>query len=84
MATYKMHAFLILSILVASILAMLQPLTTDVCIIGGGSSGTYAAIRLHDLGKKVIVVEQQAHLGGHTNTYVDPSTNRAMDYGVRF
>jgi ribulose 1,5-bisphosphate synthetase/thiazole synthase len=31
----------------------------DVCILGGGSTGTYSAVRLsQDLGKSVVVVEQ--------------------------
>jgi monoamine oxidase len=54
----------------------------DVVIIGGGSSGTYAAVRLHDLGKSVILVEREDVLGGHTNTYVDPQTKITIDYGV--
>jgi hypothetical protein len=57
-------------------------ITRDVCIIGGGSSGTYAAIQLHDAGKSIIVLEKEAILGGHTNTYVDPTTNVTVDYGV--
>lgn len=65
----------------------LQPdaeiITRDVVIIGGGSSGTYAAIRLReDLGKSVIVVEQKDKLGGHTETYTDPSTGEHIDIGV--
>lgn len=54
----------------------------DVCIIGGGSSGTYAAIRLAQQGKSVAVIEQQAVLGGHTNTYLDPATRTPINYGV--
>lgn len=54
----------------------------DVCVIGGGSTGTYAAIRLHDSGKSVVVVEANNRLGGHTNTYTNPSTNETVDYGV--
>ncbi|KAM0805647.1 flavin-containing superfamily amine oxidase-like protein [Usnea florida] len=54
----------------------------DVCIIGGGSSGTYAAIGLRDKGKSVAVIEAQGVLGGHTNTYTDPATNETVDYGV--
>ena len=57
-------------------------ITRDVCIIGGGSTGTYSAIRLSDLGKSVVVVEAKDRLGGHTNTYTDPSTNETVDYGV--
>ena len=36
----------------------------DVCIIGGGASGTYAAVRLQQLGVDVALVEKQAKLGG--------------------
>lgn len=54
----------------------------DVAIIGGGSSGTHAAISLKDKGKSIVVVEKQARLGGHTETYTDPSTGIPIDYGV--
>lgn len=54
----------------------------DVVVIGGGSSGTYAAIGVRDRGKSVAVVEAQSVLGGHTNTYTDPATGTTVDYGV--
>jgi hypothetical protein len=57
-------------------------ITRDVCIIGGGSTGTYSAIRLRDMGKSVVVVEREAILGGHTNTYSVPGTDIKIDYGV--
>jgi Flavin containing amine oxidoreductase len=54
----------------------------DVCVLGGGSAGTYTAIRLRDLGKSVVVVEKQAELGGHAQTvYVGPA-NTPVDIGV--
>ncbi|KAL3460017.1 hypothetical protein BJX64DRAFT_193464 [Aspergillus heterothallicus] len=56
-------------------------ITRDVCIIGGGASGTYAAVRLRELGKSVVLVEREDHLGGHTRTYYDPE-GRPIDYGV--
>ncbi|KAF2820626.1 putative FAD dependent oxidoreductase [Ophiobolus disseminans] len=56
----------------------------DVAIIGGGSSGTHAAISLKDKGKSIVVVEKKARLGGHTETYTDPSTGIPVDYGVVF
>ena len=37
----------------------------DVAVIGGGSSGTYGAIKLRDMGKSVVVVEKTGTLGGH-------------------
>lgn len=57
-------------------------ITRDVCIIGGGSAGTYTAVRLSDMGQSVVVVEKENILGGHTNTFVDPVTNATWDYGV--
>ncbi|MDQ7910229.1 FAD-dependent oxidoreductase [Phytohabitans sp. ZYX-F-186] len=54
----------------------------DVCVIGGGSSGTYAAVRLRDLGHSVAVVERAGRLGGHTETYHDPATGGSTDVGV--
>ena len=54
----------------------------DVCIIGGGSSGTYSAIRLQQMNKTFVLIEKENRLGGHVNTYVDPVTNQTLDYGV--
>lgn len=55
----------------------------DVCIVGGGSSGTYAAVRLSDMGETVVVIEQKDRLGGHTETYTDPTTGFKYDIGVQ-
>ncbi|CAM6128149.1 unnamed protein product [Calypogeia fissa] len=57
-------------------------ITRDICIIGGGSSGTFAAVQLHDTGKSVVVVERNDRLGGHTETYIDPATKTPVDLGV--
>lgn len=57
-------------------------ITRDVCVIGGGSTGTYSAIRLKDLGKSVVVVEAKGRLGGHTETWTDPATGGKIDIGV--
>lgn len=54
----------------------------DVCIVGGGSGGTYAATRLGQLGQSIIVIEKEALMGGNTNTYVVPSSGLTIDYGV--
>ncbi|CAM6073856.1 unnamed protein product [Sphagnum tenellum] len=56
-------------------------ITRDVCIVGGGSTGTYAATRLRDLGKSVVVVEHKDRMGGHTQTYTHPQTERTVDFG---
>lgn len=57
-------------------------ITRDICIIGGGSSGTYAAIRLKQLGVSVALVEKAPRLGGHVNTFHDPVSDIAFDFGV--
>jgi hypothetical protein len=54
----------------------------DVVVIGGGSSGTYTAVRLRDLGKSVVLVERRDRLGGHCETYHDPETGLTTDIGV--
>jgi hypothetical protein len=58
-------------------------ITRDVAVIGGGSSGTYAAVNLQDLGHSVVLIEKEAVLGGHVNTYTDPTTRITVDYGVQ-
>jgi hypothetical protein len=53
----------------------------DVCVLGGGSAGTYAAIRLRNLGKSVVVLEKESRLGGHAQTlFVD---NLPINIGVQ-
>lgn len=54
----------------------------DVCVIGGGSSGTYTAVAVKDAGRSVVVLEAKQRLGGHTETYVDPATGVPTDIGV--
>jgi flavin-dependent amine oxidoreductase len=54
----------------------------DVCVIGGGSSGTYTAVRLRDMGKSVALVERTGRLGGHTQSFRDPVTGGTVDIGV--
>lgn len=55
----------------------------DVCIFGGGASGSHAAIQLRDAGKSVVLVERQDHLGGHSHAYHDPVNGGKADYGVQ-
>ena len=57
-------------------------ISRDVCIIGGGGSGTYTAIRLRDFDKSVVVIESKSRLGGHASTYKDPMTSSTLDIGV--
>ncbi|RYO88001.1 hypothetical protein DL766_004976 [Monosporascus sp. MC13-8B] len=74
-------AFLIASSIGTPLEVRQDIIERDVAIIGGGSSGTYAAIRLKDLGKTVVVVEKAGELGGHTETYTAPGGVR-VDYGA--
>ncbi|KAL9636721.1 MAG: hypothetical protein Q9204_002145 [Flavoplaca sp. TL-2023a] len=57
-------------------------ITRDVCVIGGGCSGAYNALRLQDFGKSVVVVEKRGKLGGHASTYTDSDTGGTIDVGV--
>ncbi|KAH8670343.1 amine oxidase [Tricladium varicosporioides] len=55
----------------------------DVAILGGGASGSHAAVRLReDYNKSIILIEKQANLGGHVETYIDPISGAPYDYGV--
>ena len=54
----------------------------DVCVIGGGSSGTFTAVSLRDAGKSVVVLERKQRMGGHTETFNDPTTHIPVDIGV--
>ena len=60
-----------------------ETIERDVCIIGGGSAGTYTAIRLQQMGKSVALIEREDRLGGQVNTYIDPITGKTIDYGVK-
>lgn len=68
----------------ATMAAAAAVLDRDFVVLGGGSSGTYAAVQLVDQNQSVIVVEKQGRLGGATHTHYDPSTNKPLDYGVQF
>lgn len=58
-------------------------ITRDVLVVGGGSCGTYAAVRLQqDFKKSVMVIEEKDTLGGHTKTYHDHATGSTVDMGV--
>ncbi|KAL2816221.1 FAD/NAD(P)-binding domain-containing protein [Aspergillus cavernicola] len=55
--------------------------TRDVCILGGGATGTYAAVQLREQGKTVALVEKKEQLGGHAETLYLPEDNY-VNYGV--
>ncbi len=54
----------------------------DVCVIGGGSAGTYVSVRLGDYGKSVVLLERTGRLGGHAETYIVPGLGVPIDIGV--
>ncbi|KAF1842662.1 FAD/NAD(P)-binding domain-containing protein [Cucurbitaria berberidis CBS 394.84] len=59
-------------------------LTTDVAIVGGGASGTYAAIRLReDFNTSIVLIEPRPYLGGSVSTYLVPETNTTLEFGVQ-
>ena len=59
-----------------SSLADLITIRRNVAIIGGGSSGTHAAITLKDKGHTFVVVETKDRMGGHTEAYIDPASGQ--------
>ncbi|PWY90214.1 FAD dependent oxidoreductase [Aspergillus heteromorphus CBS 117.55] len=59
-----------------------ETISRDVCIIGGGASGVYTAMRLRQQNISVVVIEAKGRLGGHTNTYIDPGSGTPIDFGV--
>ncbi|KAL4863592.1 hypothetical protein BDV12DRAFT_206391 [Aspergillus spectabilis] len=63
----------------------LQPddiITRDVCILGGGATGTYAAVQLTERGHTIVIVEPKNRLGGHSDTAYLPDGNH-LDFGIR-
>lgn len=74
----------VVSLLACLGLGSAQAITRDVTVIGGGSAGTYAAIRLHQMNQTVAVIEKSGRLGGHTDTYFDPAAGTHVDFGVIF
>ncbi|KAL4939369.1 hypothetical protein BDV06DRAFT_231100 [Aspergillus oleicola] len=76
-------AIRILLVLTAAFVSSAQEvITRDVCILGGGATGTYAAVQLIERGHSVIVVERETRLGGHSDTFFLPD-GRFIDYGIR-
>ncbi|KAL1964736.1 hypothetical protein VTN77DRAFT_6603 [Rasamsonia byssochlamydoides] len=82
MASFLKRILIVSALGLALVTGADELIIRDVAIVGGGSSGTYAAVRLHDSGKSVVVIEKEDVLGGNTNTYRDPTTNQTIDYGV--
>ncbi|RDW79103.1 uncharacterized protein DSM5745_05955 [Aspergillus mulundensis] len=58
-----------------------QAIDRDVVILGGGATGTYAAVQLREQGHTVALVEQKSRLGGHAETLFLPD-GKYVNYGV--
>lgn len=82
---FTAHSLVLLALGLDTVVATApSEIIRDVAIIGGGASGTYAAVRLReDLHKSIVIVETRPNLGGHTSTYRVPGTNASVDYGVQ-
>jgi len=53
----------------------------DVAIVGGGFAGLSAAALLAEQGRRVVVFEARARLGGRAATFTDPATGERVDNG---
>ncbi|KAL3477136.1 FAD/NAD(P)-binding domain-containing protein [Aspergillus californicus] len=78
----RLAGFLSLATAVVAIpTADLRVVTRDVAVLGGGATGTYAAVQLREQGKSVALIEKKAKLGGHAETLYLPDGNH-VNYGV--
>ncbi|KAL4815004.1 hypothetical protein BDW67DRAFT_165098 [Aspergillus spinulosporus] len=71
-----------LAVVTASEFQPEEIITRDVCILGGGATGSYAAVQLVERGYSVAVVEQKDRLGGHSETLYLLNGD-LIDYGIR-
>ncbi|MEW6533052.1 MAG: FAD-dependent oxidoreductase [Thermodesulfobacteriota bacterium] len=55
---------------------------TDVAIIGGGIAGLWCAYELSRLGFRSVIVERNAHLGGHVAYYCCKATDKCQRCGA--
>ncbi|KAJ5182508.1 hypothetical protein N7492_000124 [Penicillium capsulatum] len=56
-------------------------ISRDVCILGGGATGTYAAVQLREQGHSVALIEKKQILGGHAETIYLPH-GKYVNFGV--
>ncbi|KAL2858576.1 hypothetical protein BJY01DRAFT_256716 [Aspergillus pseudoustus] len=78
----RLASFLALATAAAGIsTANLPVVTRDVAILGGGATGTYAAVQLREQGKSVALIEKKPQLGGHAETLYLPD-GQYINYGV--
>jgi hypothetical protein len=60
-----------------------RQIAVDVCILGAGASGLYAASRLRKLGYTVMVIEKSKRVGGHSQILRSDDGNNIFNMGVR-
>jgi squalene-associated FAD-dependent desaturase len=53
----------------------------DAVVVGGGFAGLSAAVRLTQLGARVLVLEARARLGGRATAFADRDTGELVDNG---
>lgn len=53
----------------------------DVIVVGGGLAGLSCAVALADRGRKVLVLERDAQLGGRARSWIDETTGDTVDIG---
>ncbi|HEV2083841.1 MAG TPA: NAD(P)/FAD-dependent oxidoreductase [Gemmatimonadales bacterium] len=56
----------------------------DVVVVGGGVAGLAAAGRLAEAGRRVILIEARARLGGRVHTVLDPAGEHPIELGAEF
>jgi len=56
----------------------------DVVVVGGGVAGLAAAGRLGEAGRRVILLEARARLGGRVHTVLDPGSQHPIELGAEF
>ncbi|KJX92270.1 flavin-containing superfamily Amine oxidase like protein [Zymoseptoria brevis] len=79
-----MKSALFTSFSLAASVAAQSVITRDVAVIGGGAAGTFTAIRLQQMGFSVACIEKSYRLGGHVDTYRNPTNHsQFVDYGVQ-
>jgi hypothetical protein len=62
-----------------------RPTDHDVCVVGAGGSGMFAAWKLQQKGLRVFVLEKAGYVGGHCRTFYDVpnGTGAPVEMGVQ-